>query len=402
MVRIGIIREGKVPQDARVPLTPRQAAGLAALPDVDLVVQPSPHRCFTDAEYAAEGLTLAEDLSDRDVLLGVKEVPVDALLAGKTYFFFSHTIKKQPYNRGLLRTILERGIRLVDWETLTDGQGRRLIAFGRWAGIVGAHNALWTWGLRSGAYTLPRAIERPDFEALKAVYAGLDWPPVKIAVTGGGRVAQGALETLQAAGIRAVDPETFRATERFDEAVYVQLDCPDFYARRDGAPFDWADFFARPGDYRGTFAPWAAAADVMINAIYWDPAAPVFFTREQMAAPDFRLRAIADITCDIDGSVPSTVRATTIADPVYGWDLDAGAETEALTGERVLTVMSIDNLPNELPRDASTAFGEQFLEAVWPALREGVEHPVIARATIAREGGLGGPYAYLADYVADR
>ena len=401
MIRIGIIREGKVPQDARVPLTPKQAAALAAEPDVDVVVQASPHRCYRDEEYKALGLRLVEDVSDRDILLGVKEVPIPELQAGKTHFFFSHTIKAQPYNRGLLRAVLAQDIRLVDWETLTDDAGKRVIAFGRWAGIVGAHNALWSWGIRTGTYSLDRAMESHDYAALRAVYGATTFPSFRAVVTGGGRVAQGAWELLDAAGIRRISPADFLAGSYASEPVYTTLDCPELYARRSDGGFEWSEFFDQPSAYEGRFAPYAKAADIMINAVYWDPAAPVFFTRDEMADPGFRIRGIADITCDIEGSVPSTVRATTIADPLYGWELDRQTEIEAVSGDRVVTVMSIDNLPNELPRDASEAFGEQFVSQVWPSLKRGVSDPMIDRASIAVDGLLNTPYAYLADYVKD-
>lgn len=399
MVRIGIIREGKTPQDARVPLNPQQAAHLAAELDAEVRVQPSPHRCFSDDEYRRAGLTVTEDLGPCEVLLGVKEVPIEELHNGKTHFFFSHTIKAQPYNRTLLQTVLERKVRLVDWETLTNEMGQRVIAFGRWAGIVGAHNALWTWGQRSGAYSLPRAKDVVDYAALKTHYEGKRWPPFKIVVTGNGRVAKGAMEVLDHSGIRKVSPAEFRETPAFGEAVYTQLYGADLYAPADGSAYVREDFYAHPDRYQRRFESYLPTTDIFINAIYWDPAAPVFWTLEEMASPDFRIRAIADITCDIEGSVPSTTKASTIADPVFGWDLAAGREADSPYGENTATVMSIDNLPNELPRDASTAFGEQFLAEVWPALREGLEHPRILRATIALNGSLNAPYHYLEGFV---
>ena len=152
-MKLALIREGKVPPDSRVPLTPEQCAYVLANHPVEIVVEPSPIRCFADDEYREAGIALQNDLSDADVLLGVKEVPVEQLIPGKTYFFFSHTIKKQAYNRRLLQTILEKRIRLIDYEVLTDLNGRRLIAFGRFAGMVGAHNALYTFGRRSGLFS---------------------------------------------------------------------------------------------------------------------------------------------------------------------------------------------------------------------------------------------------------
>ncbi|MFT7589666.1 MAG: saccharopine dehydrogenase (NAD+, L-lysine-forming), partial [Limisphaerales bacterium] len=343
------------------------------------------------------GISLQEDMMDRDVLLGVKEVPKENLLADKTYFFFSHTIKAQPYNRSLLQTILAKKIRLVDWETLTNEKGQRVIAFGRWAGIVGAHNGLWTWGKRTEKYSLPRANSVKDFAELKSIYKNTKFSALKIVLTGGGRVAGGAKEVLDAAGITQVSKEEFLATPKPSEAIYIALDCPDFYQRKTDQGFDWQEFFKSPELYEGTFAPYSKAADLLINAIYWDPAAPVFFTAKDMAASEFRIRTIADITCDINGSVPSTTRATTIADPLYGFNVKTGDDNSTPHGEDILDVMSIDNLPNELPRDASAAFGEQFSTSVWPELQ--VMSSMIDRASIAVDGALGKPFNYLQDFV---
>ena len=401
-MKIGVIREGKTPPDSRVPLTPAQCRQFQEkFPQIDLAVQPSEGRCYSDEEYQEAGIRMQRDMSDRDVLLGVKEVPIDQLLDKKMYFFFSHTIKAQPYNQGLLQAMVRQGIQMVDWETLTDDKGRRVIAFGRWAGIVGAHNGLWTWGQRTGAFSLPRAKDCRDFAELKSHYQGITWPPIKIALSGGGRVTGGSIEVLEAAGIRRVSPQEF-LNQDFDEAVYAQLDCPDIYRKRgsDGSEdFDFPHFFGNPGDYEGIFEPYTRVADLFINAIYWDPAAPVFFTREDMQRDDFRIRVIADITCDIEGSVPSTLRATTIPEPLYGYDPQSGSEVEP-HGDAVIDTMSIDNLPNELPRDASEAFGDQFLEFVASELLEGGS--MIDGATICRKGALNAPFEYLRDYLEGR
>lgn len=400
MIKIGLMREGKVPRDSRAVLSPQQIVELNAQdPEVEFVVQPSPFRCFSDEEYQQAGIALQEDLSDCQVLLGVKEVPVKQLIPNKIYFFFSHTIKKQPYNRDLLKAILEQNIRLIDWETITDDQGRRVIAFGRWAGIVGGHNALWTWGKRSGAYNLPRAIELVDFSDLVKSYAGIRIPAFKTVITGAGRVAQGAEEMLIQAGIRKVDHQEFLSTKKPTEAIYTIVDCPDFYKRKDGQDFDWKHFFANPAEYESSFQPYLKASDMLINAIYWDPAAPRFFSLDDMKSPDFKIRVIADITCDINGSIPTTAKATTIAEPLFGTDMLTGAMSASNFGGQILTTMSIDNLPNELPRDASEAFGVQFSQQVWPELRSTENSAMLRRACIARDGQLTPAYAYLQDYV---
>ncbi len=400
MIKIGKLKEGKVPRDSRVVLTPYQIAGLmAGHPEVSFAIQPADFRCYSDEEYNRSGIPLQENLDDCDVLLGIKEVPIRDLMEGKTYMFFSHTIKKQPHNRELLKAVIAKKIRLIDWETMTDKQGRRVIAFGRWAGIVGAHNALWTWGKRSDAFHLPRAFEAHDYMALMKSYEGLKLPAFKILLAGGGRVAQGVEEVLSKASIRKLSPGEFLSLNKPSEAVYTNLDCPDFYRKKSDQSFDWKDFFAHPGDYESTFEPYLKATDMFINAIYWDPAAPRFFELSQMRSPGFRIRVIADITCDIHGSVPSTIKATTIAEPLYGTDLETGAMSAAVFGGQILTTMSIDNLPNELSRDASEAFGAQFSEYVWPELLHPDSSEMLDRACIAKDGHLCEAFSHLQDYA---
>ncbi len=399
---IGIIQEGKTPPDTRVPLQPAQAADLMGRDFVrSLLVQHSPNRCYSNAEFETAGLPLVRDVSDCDILLGVKEVPIDQLISDKTYFFFSHTMKKQEYNRDLLQAVIRKNIRLIDYEALTNEKGQRLIAFGRFAGMVGAHNAVWTYAQGSGSFELPRLVDLRDYEEAKRHYSALELPAVKIVLTGTGRVGNGAAEVLRDMGVHEVDPKSFLQVET-DRAIFTQLDCPDYAERKDGSAFDMQYFFDEPAEHISRFSPYTRTADIFINGIYWDNNAPAFFSAEEMKKQDFNIRVIADITCDIApvASVPSTLRPSTIADPVYGFDPASGKET-APYQEHVIDVMAIDNLPNELPRDASTAFGEQFLEHIAPELQK-EDSAVLRRATIAEGGALGEHFAYLADYLAGK
>lgn len=394
---IGIIREGKTPPDSRVALTPHQCKWLLQqYPEVEIYVQSAEGRCFADAEYIKEGIPVVESAQDCEVLFGVKEVPIEQLMAGKTYFFFSHTIKEQPYNRDLLRTVLDRNIRLIDYEVLTTEQGARVIAFGRWAGIVGAHNGLMAYGNRQGTFTLPRVGTVKDYNALKKLYNKIDLPPMRIIVTGDGRVAKGAMEVLDHLGIQRVDPENF-LSDTFEEAIYTQLKIHHLYQRRSDHGFETQEFFDHPDRYESIFAPYTKATDLMINAIYWDPNAPIYFSKEDMQRPDFSIQTIADITCDIEGSVPATLRATTIADPVMGYDPATHQEVDPYQSHTI-DIMSVDNLPNELPRDASTDFGDQLIENVWDELIHG-KGTMLDRATIAQDGRLGTNFQYLENYV---
>ena len=396
---IAVIREGKVPPDARTPLTPEQAADLRA-GGFDVVVQPSPGRIFADAEYTALGVPLVEDLSDRQLLLGIKEVPVEQLIPGKTYCFFAHVAKEQPYNRDLMRALLERNIHHVDYEYLTDETGARLIAFGYWAGMVGAHNALWAYGERTGAFRLPRLHELRDYAEAREHYAALRLPDdLRVVLTGTGRVGQGAARVLEDLGLERLSPADYLRGGGAAGAVFTQLGVEDYAAAPGGNPVVREEFYARPEDYASAFAPYAAASDVFINGIFWDGRAPAFFTADDMRGPDFRIRTIGDITCDIApaASVPSTLFASTIADPVFGYDPASGRAT-APYGPAVVDVMSIDNLPSELPRDASAAFGEVFIERILPEFgRPG--SAVLERATITRGGELGPHFGYLAEYA---
>lgn len=398
MIKIGVIREGKTPPDSRVPLNPKQCKKLSDM-GVDIVVQPSPIRCFPDEDYKAAGITLKEDLSDRDILLGVKEVPISQLISDKTYFFFSHTIKKQEYNRELLKEIVDANITLIDYEALTNENGARVIAFGKFAGMVGAHNALWTYGQRSGDFELPRMKELYDYEAAKEIYSNIKFPNAKIVLTGTGRVAMGAAKVLDDMGITKVSPLEYLSKE-FDFPVYTQINSFFYTRRKDGQTVDSVqDFYQNPKEYVSDFSHFLSKSDIMINGIYWHNEAPAFFTLEDMKAEDFRLKVIADVTCDIApiSSIPSTIKASTIADPIFGFDRMTGEETSP-HGKTVVDMMTIDNLPNELPRDASTAFGEMFISNVLNELGNR-RSALIERATIATGRNLGKHFEYLRDYL---
>lgn len=397
-MKIGIIREGKIPPDARVPMVPEQCARIQRLYPVQVVVEPSPVRCIKDEEFEQENISLQTDLSDCDLIMGVKEVPVDWLKPNKTYLFFSHTIKKQAYNRKLLQTILERKIRLIDYEVITDDRGLRVIAFGYFAGVVGAYNGILTYGRRSGAFDLKRLRDCHDYAEACEQFKGIAWPPFRIVLTGTGRVSSGAVQVLRDMGIRELSPEVY-LNESFNEAVFTQLSCRHYVKRKDGADFSSADFYQHPEAFESAFEPYTRVTDIFINGIFWDKRAPTFFTKEDMRNKDFNIKVIADVTCDIgpDSSVPCTIRATTIADPIMGYDPFTESET-APHQAHVIDLMSIDNLPSELPRDASTAFGEMFITYVLPELLK-EDSPFVERATIAAEGKLMPRFAYLQDYV---
>lgn len=398
-MKIGIIKEGKIPIDRRVALTPSQAKEvIQRYPGVEVVVQRSDIRCFTDEDYEREGITLVDTVEGCDTILGVKEVPIPNLIEGKTFFFFSHTIKQQAYNRELLQEILQKNIRLIDYETLTDETNNRIIAFGRWAGIVGAYNGLWTFGKRYNLFNIRRAHACFDLEDLKTEYDKIDLPPIKIAITGGGRVAKGAMEVMVGAGVLKVTPDEF-LHERLEVPVFTQLNSRDYHYKKDGSLFHRHEFFDNPELYGGDFLKYAAVADLLVACAYWDPKAPVLFTPKDVMSDNFKLRVIADVTCDIEGSIPSTKHATVIEDPIYDYNPSEDSVEKALTDEANITMMTVDNLPCELPRDASISFGNELINNVLPHLIGEDSQGVIERATIAKAGKLTERYRYLSDYV---
>jgi saccharopine dehydrogenase (NAD+, L-lysine forming) len=400
-MKIGLIREGKVPSDKRVPFTPLQTEEIEQrFRHVKVICQESEVRCFKDEEYKALDIEVRSDVSDCDILMGIKEVPISQLIAGKTYLFFSHTIKKQPYNRELLRAIMQKKIRLIDYEALKDKQGNRLVAFGRYAGIVGAYNGLWTYGRRYNTFHLRRAHECYDVNDLKLELRKVKLPNVKIILTGAGRVGKGSMETLDSAGIRKVSPADF-LQKKFDEPVYVQLSSSDYHIRKAGGHFNREEFHLHPERYGSGFGEYTKIADILMAGAYWNPKAPVLFTKADMLSSDFRIRVIADITCDIEGSIPSTKKASTIPDPIYDYDPATDTIQPALSNDKLVTVMAVDNLPCELPRSASEEFGKDLIDKVLPVLlHPSDQDDIIKRATVTENGVLTEPFAYLKDYVA--
>ncbi len=398
-IRLGIIKEGKTPPDKRVPFSPTQCVEIEQrYPHVKVVVQESDIRAFKDDEYREVGIEIVTDVSDCDILMGIKEVPVSRLIPKKTYLFFSHTIKKQPYNRKLLQEVLNKKIRLVDYEALKDKLNNRLVAFGRFAGIVGAYNGLLTYGKKFKLFSIRKASECFDINDLKIELRKVVLPPIKIILTGGGRVAKGAMETLDSAGIRKVSPKDF-LNNTFNEPVYVQISSADYHVRKAGGPFNREEFHQNPQLYASTFVQYAHVADLLIAGAFWNPKAPVLFTREEMQNPDFKLKVIADVTCDIEGSIPATKKPSTILDPLYDYNPKTDSVEAPLGNPNLVTVMAVDNLPCELPRSASEEFGRDLIDKILPALVISDKDGVIKRASITKNGKLTETFAYLTDYA---
>lgn len=397
-MKFGIIRERKNPPDRRVVLSPKECQNvLSTFPDAQIAVESSPIRVFTDQEYKELDVPVTNSMEDCDVLLGVKEVPIDALIPNKKYFFFSHTIKKQPYNRKLLRAILEKNIELYDHEVITNGSGQRLVAFGRYAGIVGAYNGVRAYGLKFDLFQLPKAETLRDQQALIAELQKVELPNIKILLTGRGRVGNGAREMLDAMGLRKVNVAEY-LKDSFNEPVYCQIDASEYNKRKDGVRGNKADFFANPEEYRSNFFRFAEVTDFYIAGHFYGDGAPFLYTREDAKHPDFKIKAVADISCDIDGPVATTIRASTIAEPIYGYDAEAEKEVDYKNPDAI-AVMAVDNLPAELPRDASKGFGEAFSKRVIPAFFNGDADGILERARMTQNGKLTKRYSYLQNYV---
>ena len=397
---IGLSRERKNPPDNRVALSPIQCVALQQrYPQIKVFVEASPTRCFSDDAYREVGIEVVEDLSHCDVIFNIKEVPSEALIAQKTYFFFSHTIKKQPYNRAMLQSILQKNITLIDYEVLRYETGARVLGFGRYAGVVGTYNGLLVYGKKHGLFSLTPAHLSKNYADILTQLLRVNLPNIRIAVTGGGRVSQGALDLLRALQIREVTPNQYLHV-RYDEPVFVQLNSPDLYVHPTLTQWDTQHFYKHHGEYKSQFKGYAECTDLLVNGIYWTEDLPrLFEVGDTKDAEKFAPTVIADISCDVAGSVPITYKASSIADPVIGWSRGNQSPCKAY-GEDSIDVMAVGNLPNELPRDASEEFGEMLMHKVIPELVVGGSR-LIDGATITRGGHLTAHFSYLSDFVAE-
>jgi alanine dehydrogenase len=398
-MKIGILKERKSPPDKRVVFTPQELIKLKQqYPGIAVKVEASDIRIFKDSEYEAAGFEVSHDMADCDVLLGVKEVPVDALIPGKKYFFFSHTIKMQQHNQKMLQAILDNDITLYDHETVTDETNHRLIGFGRYAGLVGTYNAFRAFGIKYELHSLPKAETLADKAALIARLKRLVLPPIKIVLTGRGKVGMGAKEMLDAMRVKEVSPEHFLA-KNYSGPVYTQLDVLDYNVRKNGSRGTAnAEFFNHPEDFVSDFAKYAHVADMFIAGHFHSNSAPDILTADMLRDSKCKLKVVADISCDVCGPVASTIRASTIAEPLYGYNPSSGQETD-IHHPMAVVVMAVDNLPCELPRDASEGFGEMFAKHVIPAFLNGDVNGILARAKITEGGRLTERFKYLNGYV---
>lgn len=396
MIKIGLIREGKIPSDNRVALTPAQCKWIEKNMPVSIIVQHSETRCFKDKEYIHEGIEVKEDVSECDIFLGIKEVPLDMLVPDKVYLFFSHTKKMQPYNQKLIQAIINKKITLIDYECLEHDDGTRIIGFGFFAGVVGAHNGMLAYGNRTGAFNLERVYKKKNFQQLIHTYFGLKLPLLKIAVTGSGRVAHGILEIMNLMEIHEAEPDEF-LEQKFAYPVYVHLKGGDLYADKLTGKYSRINFHEHPENFDCLFSKYISETDILLNGVYWEEKIPRLFEMKDMENENFNITTIADISDDRNGSVPCNIGDGTIENPIYGVDKPSGTVTAPYLQDSV-DVMAVGNLPNELPRDASRYFGEQLIKFILTDLITGGSK-VITNATIVKEGNLTLQYSYMKEYA---
>ncbi|MDO5973538.1 NAD(P)-dependent oxidoreductase [Flavivirga jejuensis] len=397
-MKFAIIKERKNPPDRRVVFSPlKLIEAQSEFSEATFKVESSDIRVFSDAQYMEESIEVVNNVDDCDVMIGVKEVPVENLIPNKKYFFFSHTIKKQSYNRKLLKAVLEKNIELYDHETIVGSHGFRLIGFGYYAGLVGAYNGFRALGIRDGGFNLPKVESLADLNAVKAALDKIQLPNIKILLSGTGKVARGAKEILDHLKIKQVSDALY-LTSKFTEPVYCLVDVMEYSKRKDGKVGNTDEFYKDATGYESNFMPYAKETDFFIAGHFYGTGAPYLFTREDAKSPDFNINLVADISCDVDGPVASTLRASTIESPLYGYDPQSESEV-AFNAKNAITVMAVDNLPCELPKDASEGFGEQFLEHVIPAFFNNDADGILERARITKNGKLTERFSFLQDYV---
>ena len=396
-MKIGIIKEYKLPPDKRVVFSPEKCVEtLQKFPQVEFFIEKSDIRCFSDLEYEEMGLNVVTDLSNCDVLIGVKEVPIEKLINNKKYFFFSHTIKKQPYNKKLLQQIIKKNIELFDHETIVDNNNNRLIGFGYYAGVIGAYNGLRAYGLKNNTFSIRKAIDLKDRQEFNSILKSLSIPNMKILLTGKGRVGSGTKEVLDFLKIKEVSAQDF-INETYNESVYVNIDVLD-YNYSDSIENTVSNFYNYPEKFRSTFSKFLSVSDIYFAGHYHNPKAPKLITLDDIKNPDFNVQVIADISCDINGPIASTIRPSTIENPTYGFHKEKLVECDFLD-ENALAVMAVDNLPCELPRDSSEMFGEMFLKYVIPSFFNNDQENILKNSKITSEGSLTDRFSYLSDYI---
>jgi len=405
---ISIIKEARVDEN-RTPFVPNQIQTLISnFPDLKILVQPSKNRCFKDEDYFKAGAKIEEDISQSDIIFGIKEVEISKLIENKTYLFFSHTSKIRNdisqsaqdaaiiYKKTLLREVLKKKVTLIDYENIRDESKNayRYLGFGRFAGIVGCYNTLNLYLKLQKKKLLPRAFEINSYKKIQELLSKQNFNKLKILQTGKGNVAKGSMEILKYANVKQISLNDY-LNKKYDEAVFCNISFREHVERNDGKDSSYQDFMLNPHEYKSKATNYLYNTDMLITGHYWDPKFPKLFSLNQIN--EFKnLKIIGDITCDINGSIPTTIRSTSIAKPYYSFDINSMKEIDLCN--KGIAVMAVDNLPSELPREASEEFGNSIISEVLPYLIN-KDDGRISRATTALQGKFCSQFSYLENFI---
>jgi len=399
-MKIALIQETKIPVDNRVALSPKQVAELnKRFPQHEIVVQASDIRAFSDDEYRTAGARVVKQVEDCDILFGIKEAKIESLIPDKHYFFFGHIAKMQEYNRPLLQAFMQKHITFCDYEYLVDDNNNRVCAFGWWAGVVGTYYTLRGYGLKHKLYELPKPDRRFTLDQLLKALEQVNLPKVKLLVTGAGRVSQGAQYVLDNIGAQKMTEDAYLSIENVDKLSYAVVDVDRLVRRKDGGAFSWNDFTHYAKEYESDFMRWAKQTDLLLCAHFWGPDAPVYLSEDDIRNKDMRIRMIGDVTCDIKGSIKSTVRPATHEEPYYDYNPITEQDEPAFSSPNNISVMAVDTCPNALAMDTSEYFGKMLIQHVFEPLLKGEPSTVINRAMILKNGELTPRFDYLTEFA---
>ena len=395
IITLAVLKEARIDEN-RTPFSPSQISDLLNnFSNLKIIVQPSERRCFKNEDYLKAGAQITDDLSSADIIFGVKEVDISTLIKDKTYLFFSHTSKVRQYigqtikdkaiiyKKELLREVIKKNITLIDYENVREvsGEGFRYLGFGRFAGIIGTYNTLNLYLKLYNKQTLSRAFEINNYEQIKKLISKQNFNKIKILVTGSGRASKGAIEMLKHANIKQVSINDY-LNKKYNEAIFSNISAREHVERKDGKDIS-------------KIKNYLFDTDMLIACHYWDPKFPKLFFPKHIN--EFKkLKIIGDITCDINGSVPTTIRSTSIAKPYYSIDIDSMKEIDL--GAKGIAVMAVDNLPSELPQDASEEFGSSVISEILPYLID-KDDGRINRATTASNGKFCESFTYLNNFI---
>lgn len=434
MKKLLIRAEDKNIWERRAPLTPADLKTIIAQTNCEAYLENSPRRFFKDQEYSAIGAKVCQGMNEGEVILGIKEIPVEKLINNKIYIFFSHTIKGQKVNMPMLKRIMEGGSTLIDYEKITDSRGVRQVYFGNYAGDVGTLNILWLMG----EYWEFQGIKTPFLKCKQALnYHSLEEArehlrevgqlikthglpkelgPLVIGILGYGNVSKGAQSILACLPVQRILVENLKEfiegkSGNLNSVYLLIFEEKHLVQNQQGQKFDLQEYYQYPARYQSQFEQYLPYLSILINATYWDNRYPRFVSWEglkklyqQDKKP--KLQGIADITCDINGSIECNVKTTNSGQPAYLCNPHTKTMTDGHKGEGIV-LLAVDNLPAELPYDASVFFSNQLkrylpniLEANYTIpLKQSGLNADLQKAVIVQNGELTESFKYLEQYL---